>query len=113
MPYKEADRLLSHWWLYTRWRDDRLGYGGVAPYCKQMKSSRQWDDTAKLADDYTNSATLRKIDRDVIPALEPYDRAAIAVEMRNRESARVWRTDGVYGDALEQADGIMRDFGLL
>lgn len=112
MHLKAADSLLWKWWVYTRRRDNGIGEG-VAHYYRDIKPSRQWDRENDITDSYEHAATLRKIDRDIIPTLKPTQCAAICVEMRNREGARVWRTDGNYGEALADVDIKLRDAGLL
>ena len=91
----------------------RGGIDSTAPYCKQAVSSRQWQDTGEIADSYQHSATLRKIDKEIMQGLEPKDAAAICFEFRNREAGRVWRVAGDYQAALGRVDVMMREKGVL
>ena len=97
---------LKAWWIYTRLRDRDQGYPSVAPYCKESKSSRQWETTEELIDGWCHNDEMERIDT-LIDSMDGVHKAAIVAEMRNQEAARVWRTNGTFERALEEIASLL------
>ncbi len=110
-----ADRLLERWHYYTSiWRPN-LGTPRIAPYCKQSKSSRQYEQISDLNANSMSKKELEDIDY-CVAKLETRHSAAIGIEMKNRQvGARVWRCERAssYGEALGAVMPFMRIKGLL
>ena len=109
-----ADRYLEDWYRVTRTYKEKLGYPTIAPYCKQFKSSRQYESTSDLAWQSLSSAMFDKINLSVMALTLP-DQAAIQREMKNRFSrAKVWRYSlaSSYPLALEHVTELMMKRGL-
>lgn len=109
-----ADQLLERWYYYTSiWRPN-LGVPRIAPYCKQSKSSRQYEESSDLSVNATTKKELEDIDW-CVAHLEMKHSAAIGIEMKNRQVQRkVWRCAHAssYVEALHAVMPIMRGRGL-
>lgn len=108
-----AEQLLTDWYRWSRsWRP-ALGAPRVSPYCRQSRTSQQYDEDAGF-------------DRVFLHEMETVDwclgelplslQQAIGIEMRNREvQARVWRCSrpARYGEALAAVIQLLAVRGLL
>lgn len=109
-----ADNLLMEWHLWTDGYRIKLGMPRVAPYCKDSRTSKQYDDPADLTHDKVYQTEMKAVEfcvDSLIPALS----AAIGTEMRNREvNAKVWRDPAgkTFAEALEAIMPIMKKKGL-
>ncbi len=110
---QRADELLSDWYHWAmRWRP-KLGYPSIAVYCRQSKTSRQYDEDAGY--DELQKTEMEAVD-DCVNELPIEMQMAIKTEMRNRESkSRVWRDKYSvnYSCTLDNAISIFRKRGLL
>lgn len=110
-----ADQLLEDWYHISKGYKVKLGHQRIAPYCKQFKSSRQFDDASTITNKTITDEQFARIDL-CVDKLSLPERAAIGVEMKNRQvKKRVWRCllASTYEQALEQILPFMRDRGLI
>ncbi len=78
-----ADQLLWDWYEWSsRWQP-RLGAPRVAPYCRQSRTSRQYDEYAAYDDVY--KVEMEAVEK-CIEKLSLHHRQAIVTEMRKRET---------------------------
>jgi hypothetical protein len=105
--------LLEEWFDWCRKYRPALGAPRLAPYCRQFRSSRQYDDEAAYAGLHVKKC--ESVDWCVGTLAVPMQQA-IGAEMRNRQvKVKVWQMpQGVtFQDALEAVIPKMRDRGLL
>ncbi len=95
-----TEQLLMDWYRWSRsWRP-ALGAPRVSPYCRQSRTSRQYDEDAGF--DRVFLHEMETVDWCVGELPLPLQQA-IGIEMRNREvRSRVWRSaaSGRYAEAL-------------
>lgn len=109
-----ADQLLEDWYQISKHYKVQLGHQRIAPYCKQFKSSRQFDDASMITNKTITSEQFVRIDL-CVDRLGLAERAAIGIEMKNRQvKKKVWRCQfaSTYDQALKQILPFMRDKGL-
>lgn len=108
-----AEQLLMDWYRWSRsWRP-ALGAPRVAPYCRQSRTSRQYDEDAGF--DRVFLHEMETLDWCVAELPLPLQQA-IGIEMRNREvQARVWRSTqaGRYSEALSAVMRLLVRRGIL
>ncbi len=97
---EQAEQLLMEWYQWAkRWRPF-LGMPRVSAYCRESRTSRQYEDEA--GDDRVYANEMRAVQWCVNEL--PYSmQQAIGTEMRNREvGVRVWRNmaEASYEEAL-------------
>ena len=86
---QQADELVTAWYRWAMsWRP-HLGCPKTVPYCRQSKTSRQYDEDAGYEEYLKLEMAAVECCVDKLPqALQ----MAIKTEMKNREvSARIWR----------------------
>ena len=110
--------LLGEWFRWSDAYRPNLGVPGVAPYCKDSRTSRQYDEAADLTHDRVYQAQMETVDF-CMDAIAAPMRQSIGAEMRCRElnaevRAKVWRSrQGVsFSDALAVVMIVMRKKGL-
>jgi len=109
-----ADDLLESWHHYSSSYRPNLGVPRIAPYCKQSKSSRQYETASDLTDQHMRKDLAESVEY-CVDQLELRHRAAIGIEMKNRAvKARVWscKSASTYAEALQAVLPIMRVKGL-
>jgi len=109
-----ADQLLEDWYHISKNYKVKLGHQRIAPYCKQFKSSRQFDDASTITNKTVTDEQFARIDL-CVDKLELPHRAAIGIEMKNRQVKRkVWwcQMASTYDQALENILPFMREKGL-
>ncbi len=108
-----AEQLLTEWYRWSRsWRP-ALGAPRVSPYCRQSRTSRQYDEDAGF--DRVFLHEMETVDWCIGELPLPLQQA-IGIEMRNREvHARVWRSPQpcLYGSALESVMRLLVLRGIL
>ena len=111
---KEADELLVKWYRITQGDRGVRWFPRVAPYCRQSKSSRQYQDASDLSWDSISKIVYEKVTL-AVEKLELDDYAAIQQEMKNRQIGRqVWKykTASTYQQALVHVSKFMDDYGV-
>jgi len=109
-----ADELLVEWYPWSAMYRPHLGAPRIAPYCKDSRTSRQYDEASDLAHDRIYQNKMKAIEW-CVDALLPELAAAIGIEMRNRQAkAKVWSSGGdrTYAEALAVIVPIMARRGL-
>ncbi len=109
-----ADQMLEGWYHISKKYRPNLGFPRIAPYCRQFKSTRQYDDPTMLTQSAISRAQYVLIDL-CVDKLRLAERAAISIEMKNRQVKRkVWRCAlaSDYQNALAQLMPLMRVKGL-
>jgi hypothetical protein len=109
-----ADNLLESWYYYSLSYRPNLGVPRIAPYCKQSKSSRQYETVADLTDQHMRKDLAEAVEF-CVDQLALNHRSAIGIEMKNRAvKARVWscKSASTYVEALAAVLPIMRAKGL-
>ena len=82
-----ADKMLEDWYYVTRkWRE-KLGYNKISPYCKNFKSSRQYQDASDITFSTISQDEFNKIDL-CVDQLSLYEKSAIEREMYKRYDTR-------------------------
>ena len=108
-----ADQFLSDWYRWSRsWRP-HLGYPRLVPYCRQSRTSRQYDEDAGYDDVFRRE--MMTVDA-CVSKLPGHLQQAIVRQMRNREAkACVWRSglEGSYQEALVSVTALMVRKGLI
>lgn len=108
-----TEQLLMDWYRWSRsWRP-ALGAPRVSPYCRQSRTSRQYDEDAGF--DRVFLHEMETVDWCVGELPLPLQQA-IGIEMRNREvKARVWRSSQPvgYGEALIAVTRLLELRGIL
>lgn len=80
--WHHADQLLWDWYEWSsRWQP-RLGAPRVAPYCRQSRTSRQYDEYAAYDDVF--KVEMEAVEK-CVEQLSLNHRQAIVTEMRKRE----------------------------
>ena len=106
----KAIELLTEWFRWSKlWRPN-LGVPRIAPYCKDARISRQYDDATDLTHDRVYKMQMDSVQFCVFSLPTDYIQS-ISTEIRNRESsARVWRSpsDVPFNVALDAVIVIMR-----
>ena len=81
--WHHADQLLWDWYEWSsRWQP-RLGAPRVAPYCRQSRTSRQYDEYAAYDDVF--KVEMEAVEK-CVEQLSLSHRQAIVTEMRKRET---------------------------
>ncbi len=110
---EQAEQLLTDWYRWSRsWRP-ALGAPRVAPYCRQSRTSRQYDEDAGF--DRVFLHEMEMVDWCVGELALPLQQA-IGIEMRNRVvGAKVWQSSQScrYGEALLAVMRLMTVRGIL
>lgn len=110
----KAIELLAEWHRWaTPWRPN-LGVPKIAPYCKDARISRQYDDATDLTHDRVYKMQMDSVQFCVFSLPTDYIQS-ITTEIRNRETnARVWRSpsDVPFNVALDTVIVVMRKEGL-
>lgn len=109
-----ADQMLEGWYHISKRYRPHLGFPRIAPYCRQFKSTRQYDDPTMLTQSSISRAQYVRIDL-CVDKLQLAERAAISIEMKNRQvKYKVWRCAlaCTYEDALDKLVLLMRAKGL-
>lgn len=114
---RKADALLEEWHAWSAAYRPALGIPGCSPSSRQAQSSKQWQSTYEIADEFARKAEMEAVEW-CVDALKFQYRQAIGVEMRNRSAkAKVWRgptlDPNAYREALEDLLPILRRRGLL
>ena len=82
-----ADKMLENWYYVTKkWRE-KLGYHKISPYCKNFKSSRQYQDANYITFSTLSQDEFNKIDL-CVDQLSLYEKSAIEREMYKRYDTR-------------------------
>ncbi len=110
---ERAEQLLMDWYRWSRSSRPALGAPRSSPYCRQSRTSRQYDEDSGFDRVFLHEMeTVEWCVGELPVALQQ----AIGVEMRNRETgARVWRggMGGRYAEALERVVGLLRRKGVI
>ena len=96
--HEQAEQLLMEWYQWTkRWRP-ALGAPRVSVYCRESRTSRQYE--MGVEDDRVYVAEMTAVEW-CVNTLPLHLQQSIGTEMRNREvGARVWRGGGSYQEAM-------------
>jgi len=87
-----AEQVLFSWYVYTKkWRP-RMGAPGIAPYCRQFRSSRQYDTTHALSERFLSRHELERVDWCISNLPVPHQ-IAIGKEMSVRYAKRYERRE--------------------
>ncbi len=109
-----ADQMLEGWYHISKKYRPHLGCPRIAPYCRQFKSTRQYDDPTMLTQSSISRAQYVRIDL-CVDKLSLPERASIGIEMKNRQVKRkVWHCAlaSTYDDALDKIVPLLRAKGL-
>ena len=110
---KQADQLLTEWYYWAMsWRPN-LGCPRIAPYCRQSKTSRQYDE--EDGNEELHRFEMEAVER-CISKLTVQFQQTIKIEMCNREvKAKLWRNCwGIsYLEVLYVAIPMLRSQGLI
>jgi hypothetical protein len=109
-----ADALLLEWYYWADLYRPKLGAPRVSPYCKDSRTSKQYDDPADLSRDKVYQNQMEAVDY-CIDAIAVPMQQAIGIEMKNRVAkAAVWRSPSgaSYVEALFVIMPVMRKKGL-
>lgn len=111
----KADALLmEHYYWQKSWRP-AIGYGNVAPECRQAKSNRVMDTFDEVNGDAIKNLEMEAVEW-CLDAVTPECRQAIGKEMKNREAkAQVWRSPSPlsYPEAVAVIMPLMRKKDLI
>ena len=81
--WHHADQLLWEWFDWSRRWQPRLGAPRVSPYCRQSRTSRQYDEYASYDDVFKGE--MEAVEK-CVEQLSLNHRQAIVTEMRKRET---------------------------
>jgi len=108
---EQVEQLLIDWYRWSkRWRP-HLGAPRVSVYCRQSRTSRQYDEDAE--DERVFIHEMKAVEWCVNELPIPLQ-VAIGLEMRNREArAKVWVGGGSYSEALSKVTVLFKKRGIV
>jgi hypothetical protein len=108
-----ADELLVEWHDWTDAYRPALGYDRASASCREARSSRQYEDSTEASCGRLHQNEMESV-AFCVDQLPVAQQVAIGLEMKNRRSARVWRSAAAdtYMDSIAAICPIMRRRGL-
>ena len=108
-----ADELLVEWHDWTDHYRPALGVDRVSASCREARSGRQYDDSTEASCGRLHANEMQSVAFCVYQLPTP-QQIAIGLEMKNRQSRRVWRSDNAdtYVNAIGAIRPLMKKKGL-